>query len=74
MKTTDAIKDILQKTGVTQAALAKRLNGTPRLISDRLRLNNMSIKVLNETLRVLDYKIVIMPASAATPKDGYEIE
>lgn len=74
MKTTDAIKEVLIRRDVSQATLAKRLSKTNQIISDRMHQTNMSVKVLNEMLRVLDYKIVIMPASAATPKDGIEIE
>ena len=33
MKTNEALREILERTGVTQATLAKRLNGTNRLIS-----------------------------------------
>lgn len=74
MKSTEAVKEIMAKQGVTQVALAKRTNTAQPTMAMRLQQENLSIKKLNEMLRVLDYKIVIMPASAATPKDGYEIE
>lgn len=47
---------------------------TPRLVSERLSQENISIAKLREILRVLDYKVVIVPREARVPEGGYEVE
>ena len=74
MKATDAVKEVMKRLGVTQTALAKRTGTAQPTVAMRLNQDNLSILKLNEMLRVMDYKVVIMPASATTPKDGIEIE
>lgn len=54
--------------------MADRLEKYPRLISERLSQDNISIQKLKEMLRVLDYKVVLIPRDTTTPKDGYEVE
>lgn len=73
MNTTEALKVILQTSGITQTSLAKRLNLGVMAISGRINHRNISIKVLDETLNVLGYKIVLMPDTQPTPKNCYEI-
>ena len=74
MKSTEAIKEIMKEQNVTATALGKRIGKTQKVVSDRLRLENLSTDKLNEMLRALDYKIVIMPADTRLPKDSYEVE
>ena len=74
MKTNEAVRDIMAQQEVGLSVLASRVGKTPRLISDRLSQENISIEKLNEMLRVLDYKIVIVPRSRVTKKDEYEVE
>lgn len=74
MKTSEAVKEILKQSGTTQLVLAKRLNMDRRAVGMRLSNRNLSIKVLREMLAVLGYKIVIMPDTVPTPKEGMEIE
>lgn len=74
MKTTDAIREIMKEQGMTLGRMANTLDVPVRLISDRLRMDNISILKLKELLRVLDYKILIVPRGTRTPDGGYEIE
>nr|DAO19849.1 MAG TPA: LAMBDA REPRESSOR (TRIPLE MUTANT)/DNA COMPLEX-DNA COMPLEX, DOUBLE HELIX, TRANSCRIPTION-DNA.1A [Caudoviricetes sp.] len=74
MKPAEAIRTILKKQNVTINKLADRLNVPPRLITDRFRQNNISVAKVNEMLRALDYKIVIVPRETRIPEGGIEIE
>lgn len=74
MKATEVVKAIMKKQGVGTNRMADRLNRPPRLVSDRLSQSNISIDKLNEMLRLLDYKIVIIPREARLPADSFEVE
>ena len=74
MKTTDALREIMKIREVGVTKLANRLNKKQNVISERLKLVNMSIGTLTEMVRVLDYKVVLIPSDETTPKGGYEIE
>lgn len=74
MKTVEAVKAVMKEQGIGVNKIADRLNKPSRQISERLSQNNISIMKLNEILRVLDYKTIIVPRDAAIPKGGYEIE
>lgn len=74
MKTNEAVREIMTQQGVGVSALASRIDKTPRLVSDRLSQDNISIEKLNEMLRVLDYKIVVVPRSRITKSGEYEVD
>lgn len=74
MKTVEAVRKVMETQDVGTNKMADRLGKPPRLISDRLGQNNMSIAKLNEMLRILDYKVVIVPRDARIPEGGFEIE
>lgn len=74
MKANVAVREIMSSNGVGLSALASRLDKTPRLVSDRLSQENISIEKLNEMLRVLDYKIVVVPRNRTAKTDEYEVE
>ena len=74
MKITDAIKTVMDRKGVTQAALCSRLGVKQQTMSMRMTQDNMSIGKANEMLRAMDYKIVILPREARIPEGGYEVE
>lgn len=74
MKANVAVREIMSTNGVGLSVLASRLDKTPRLVSDRLSQDNISIEKLNEMLRVLDYKIVVVPRNRTAKNDEYEVE
>ena len=74
MKTNEAVRAIMSEQGVGTSTLASRIGKTPRLVSDRLSQENISIDKLNEMLRVLDYKVVIVPRSRITRDGEFEVE
>jgi signal recognition particle subunit SEC65 len=74
MKTSEAVREVMKDKGIGVNQMADRLDKSPRLVSERLSQENISISKLREMLRVLDYKIVIVPRDCKVPDDGYEIE
>ena len=74
MKTVEAGREIMKDQNMGVNKMADRLNRKPNIISERLSQNNISIAKLSEMLRVLDYKIMLVPREASIPKGGYEVE
>lgn len=74
MKAHEAIRKVMEVTNTKVADIAFRTNRKSNVISERLTQENISIKLLNEMLRVMNYKIVIVPREARIPEGGYEIE
>lgn len=74
MKANEAVRKVMEVQGVGATQVANRLGKTPRLVCDRLAMENISIEKLNDLLRVLDYKVVVVPKSSRVPDGGYEIE
>lgn len=72
MKTNEALRAIMEKQSVGVAQLAKRIEKSSRLVSDRLSLENISVEKLNEMLRALDYKLVIVPHNKPMSEDKGE--
>jgi len=61
MKVNEAVRSIMKSKDIGTNLLASKMGKTPRLVSDRLRMDNMSIEKLTEILRVMDYKVVLVP-------------
>ena len=74
MKTGEAVREVMKAKEVGVNQMAHRLEKSPRLVSERLNQENISIAKLREILRVLDYKVVIVPREARGPEGGYEVE
>jgi hypothetical protein len=75
MKANEAVREVMDRRGVGTNALASRMgNKPPRLVSDRLRMENISMDKLLEMLRVMDYRVIVVPRESGVPKDGIVIE
>lgn len=74
MKTTDAVREIMKAKDIGVNKMADRLNKSSRLVSERLSQDNISIAKLQELLRVLDYKVIIVPRETRMPANSFEVE
>lgn len=74
MKVHEAIRKAMEATNTKVSDIAFVTNKKSNVISERLSQENISIKLLDEMLRAMKYKIVIMPREARIPEGGYEIE
>lgn len=74
MKATEAVREIMARNAIKVATLAARLNIKSNVLSERLSQQNISIVKMNEMLRAMDYKIVVMPREARIPEGGIEVD
>ena len=77
MKGREAIKTVMDVKGLSNADLAKRLGMSNAAIWARInteRSRDLQLSLVSEMLRVMDYKIVIMPNNNRIPEGGIEIE
>ncbi len=73
MKTGELIKQIMTIKEVRTNELARKMGVIPRVLTDRFRSENITVDKLNEILRSLDYKLVVVPVNSRTGKDSFEI-
>lgn len=74
MKAVDAVRTIMKEQDVGTNKMADRMGKPARLVSDRLSQENISISKLNEMLRILDYKVLIVPRETRIPDGGFEVD
>lgn len=77
MKAREIVKTIMETLDVSNAAMAGRLSITPAALWDRLntkKVKDIPVSTLNEMLKVLDYKIVIVPRETRVPTNGYTVD
>lgn len=70
----EALKEIMKLREVRPAMLCDRLGIKSNVLSERFKQKNVSVTKLNEMLRLMDYKIVLVPREARTPEGGFEVE
>lgn len=80
MTAKEAMRAIMAATGLRNADLASRMGASPQAAWDRVngrdrqgREKDVTASLLAETLRAMDYKLVVMPRGSRTPADSYEI-
>lgn len=73
MLAVDIIREIIKSQELGVNEYSRRLGKSPRLVSDRLHHPNISIDKLQEMLRVLDYKILIVPGDRRVKDGEYEV-
>lgn len=74
MQAMEAVKKVMQNKSITPSVLCDRLRIKPNVLSQRFTQKNVSVEKLNEMLRVMDYKIVILPRDATNVNEGITIE
>ena len=70
MKATEIVRLVMKSKDVKVAALADKLKIKSNVLSERLSQNNISIAKLDDMLRLMDYKIMIVPRDT-NEKDGW---
>lgn len=71
MKTREIVSAIMKSKNETNASLAGKLGISQAAVWDRLnsdKKNELSVTVLLSMLRILEYKIVIVPKDYKVPK------
>jgi len=70
----EAVRKVMQTQGVKPAALCEMLNIKSNVLSERFKQKNVSITKLNEMLKLLNYKVIIVPSDTEVPENGIEVE
>lgn len=73
MKATDIIRDIMDKENIKPSELAYRLKIKNNTLSERMTQKNISVLKLSEMLRVMNYKIMIVPRNTQVREGYYEL-
>lgn len=72
-----AIRAIMDRKGIGLNALARMMGKNSQFVSDKLNPAkglNMSTDKLDEMIRVMGYKIVLMPSDVCMKDGWYEID
>lgn len=70
----DAVRAIMKNKNLKLITVANRLGVRASMVSDRLAQENISIGKLDDILRVMDYRIAIVPMDAKLPDGGIFVE
>lgn len=70
----EAVKEVMKLKEVRPAMLCDRLGIKSNVLSERFKQKNVSVSKLNEMLRLMDYKVVVVPREARVPDGGFEVE
>jgi hypothetical protein len=70
----EAVKEIMKLKDIRPAVLCDRLKIKSNVLSERFKQKNVSVEKLNDMLRAMDYKVVVVPRDTRIPEGGFEIE
>lgn len=74
MKATEALGEVMRIKEIKPSMLCDRLGIKSNVLSERFKQKNISVKKLNEMLKAMDYKIIIVPRNTRLSADSFEIE
>lgn len=74
MKANSAVRAAMKARGIGPTRLAERLGKPCRFVTDRMSRENIGIENVAELLRVMDYKIVVVPSDTKMQDDWFEID
>ena len=73
----DIVKKIMEEQSVSNAELAHKVSVKPTAMWDRLnnaKSKDLNVSLLSSMVRVLGYKIQIVPVNKKLPDGGFEVE
>ena len=73
----DIVKKIMEEQSVSNAELAHKVSVKPTAMWDRLnnaKSKDLNVSLLSSMVRVLGYRIQIVPISKKLPDGGFEVE
>ena len=76
MRGREIVKTIMEKNGISNAMLAHRLEVSLATMWDRVnskKVKDIPLSTLNEMVRALDYKIVVVPSNKKVNVGEYEV-
>ena len=74
MKYSEIATELIRANGLKYSTLGARIGISGNTARERSLLKNPTLKKMQELLRVMDYKVQVVPRDTRTPKGGYELE
>lgn len=71
-ETGKAIQSIMELKGFGTNSLADAMGKTPNVVCERIYMKNISVEKLAETIRVMGYKIMLVPRGTKG-KDFFDV-
>ena len=73
MRAGEIVSEIMKSQNVKVSDMCYKLKIKSNVFCNRLVQNNLSVNVLDEMLRILDYKIMVVPRGTKID-GGYDVE
>ena len=70
----EAVKEVMKLKEVRPAMLCDRLGIKSNVLSERFKQKNVSVSKLNEMVRLMDYRVVLVPSDKPLDDDCIEVE
>lgn len=70
----EAVKEIMKRKEVRPSTLYEALGIKSNVLSERFKQKNVSVSKLNEMVRLMDYRVVLVPSDKPLDDDCIEVE
>ena len=70
----EAVKEIMKRKEVRPSTISEALGIKSNVLSERFKQKNVSVSKLNEMVRLMDYRVVLVPADKSLDDDCIEVE
>lgn len=70
----EAVKEIMKRKEVRPSTISEALGIKSNVLSERFKQKNVSVSKLNEMVRLMDYRVVLVPSDKSLDDDCIEVE
>lgn len=70
----EAVKEIMKRKEVRPSTISEALGIKSNVLSERFKQKNVSVSKLNEMVRLMDYRVVLVPSDKPLDDDCIEVE
>jgi len=70
----EAVKEIMKRKEVRPSTISEALGIKSNVLSERFKQKNVSVSKLNEMVRLMDYRVVLVPSDKPLDNDCIEVE
>jgi len=70
----EAVKEIMKRKEVRPSTISEALGIKSNVLSERFKQKNVSVSKLNEMVRLMDYRVVLVPSDKSLDNDCIEVE
>ena len=70
----EAVKEIMKRKEMRPSTLYEALGIKSNVLSERFKQKNVSVSKLNEMVRLMDYRVVLVPSDKPLDDDCIEVE